>query len=94
MTTTPTASQRAKAKRARKRTAKKAQSGSRRLKQNLLDEVIRLNWRDSDREIARRENASPTTVGKRRKALEKRGEILPTITNGHSLQACLFGNRQ
>jgi hypothetical protein len=52
--------------------------------------AIRICWRDSDRQIARREGVAPTTVDKRGKILEKRGEILPSVKNGHSIQPCLY----
>ena len=51
---------------------------------------IRRHWRNhSDREIAKKIGASQTTVGKYRKQLEKEGEILPRLENGHAIQACL-----
>ena len=62
---------------------------SRRDRQEALDEAIRLHWRDTDREIARSEGVSPTTVAVRRQSLAKRGEILPRPKTGHPLQACL-----
>jgi len=64
--------------------------GNRQQRRKALDAAIRVYWRDSDRQIARRKGVAPTTVGKRRKILEKRGEILPIVKNGHSTQPCLY----
>jgi hypothetical protein len=58
-------------------------------KREALDDAIRLSWRDTDRQIARAEGVSPTTVAKRRRTLEKRGEILPRAKSGQPSLPCL-----
>lgn len=64
----------------------KGQSASRAEQAEAVREAIRTCWRThSDREIAEATGASPTTVGKHRRALEEAGDILPRLKSGHPM---------
>ncbi len=63
---------------------------SRTAKVAFIREFVQRHWRTlSDRQIAGRIGATPTTVGKYRRELEEQGYILPRFKNGQGALPCL-----
>lgn len=60
-------------------------------KAQVVCDAIRQNWRTmSDREIAVIAKSTHRTVGKYRKQMEARGEILPRVESIQGIEACLY----